>query len=261
MRIVVLTIKTPGNVFLANRLSGEFEIAGLVLLREKQRSTRELWEFWLRQVQKHGVIKTSNKYLYLKLAPRRTAKESNKESPAACESFDARDDYTFSTETMETIDINSDEVVAFITSRAPDVIAVCGSKVLKPRVFNLAPCGTVNIHCGITPHYRSANPVEWAVYNRDFNRIGVTIHFVNEGVDTGNIIYQQTIPVKKGDGVDSLYYRSIVAGSELMVKAIRDIEAGRVSSRPVPANGGRHYLAIEYGFKQAFQVNRILKSL
>jgi methionyl-tRNA formyltransferase len=259
MKIVILTIKTPGNIFLANRLSKEFEIAGLVVLKEKPKSGGQKWEFWLGQVKRYGLVKVINKYLYLKL-PATDNKLGIMEKSFFPLSRDGKE-YEFQTETLEVFDINSEVVKDFILSKSPDLIAVCGSKVLKARIFNLPPKGTINIHCGITPHYRSANPVEWALYNRDLEKIGVTIHYVNEGVDTGNIIYQATIAVEKGDTVQSLYCKDILAGSELMIKAIKNISAGTIESFPLPKNVGKHYMSIDYGFLQQRKVQRVLKSL
>jgi len=259
LRLVILTIKTPGNIYLANRLEREFDVVGLVSLVEKRKTRKEKWEFWLRQIERYGFSKVFNRYLFLKLSSRDRTAGSIEKSFFPFSSHNG--EYLFQTDILETHDINSDDVANFISSRSPDVIAVCGSKVLKPKIFKLAPKGTINIHCGITPHYRSANPVEWALYNKDFEKIGVTIHFVDEGVDTGNVIYQQTIPVERGDTVRSLYCKDILAGAEFMVKAIKDITADTVNSFPLPKNVGKHYLAIEYGLLQHNMVQRVLKSL
>jgi folate-dependent phosphoribosylglycinamide formyltransferase PurN len=259
MKVVIITIKTPGNIFLANRLSEEFEITGLVSLVGRPKTFGEKWGFWIDQAKRHGLWRVANRYAYLKLLDRRGDYARNSQSPRypACEGGG----YRFRTDELETDDVNSDAVARFISSKSPEIVAVCGSNVLKRKIFGLPSRGTVNIHCGITPHYRSANPVEWALYNRDFERIGVTIHYVDEGVDTGNVIFQQKVPVESGDTVEVLYYKNIVTGADLMVKAIKEIEFGTVQSIPLPGNVGRHYLSIRYGALEHLKVQRTLRSI
>ena len=259
MNIVILTIKNPGNIFLANLLSEHFHVAGMIILEEKSKTFPEKLDFWFKAARKYGLYKTINKYVYLKLIHR-----TEKAKCINVTYYSANDrelDYRFETEIMRTSDINSDETAHFIASKDPDVIAVCGSKVLKPKIFKQARKGTVNIHCGITPDYRSANPVEWALFNRDFDRVGVTIHFVNEGVDTGDVIYQKNIGVQRGDTVSSIYARDIREGAGLMIKAIEDIAEGKVKATSQPANAGKHYMSFEYGYIQNRRVNKILKSI
>jgi methionyl-tRNA formyltransferase len=260
MKIVILTIKNPGNIYLTNILSKEFVISGMVILRDKKKTFQEKLSYWCKIIRRYGIFKTLNKYMYLKLGIKwcGNGKES---SERFFSNNDYEIEYNFKTNILETYDINSDQVMKFISELAPDSIAVCGSKVIKAKIFKLAPNGTVNIHCGIVPEYRSANPVEWALINRDFDKIGVTIHFVNEGVDTGKVLYQQKISVKTGDTISSIYAQNIKIGAELMVRALKDIELGKVSATDQALDKGKHYLSIEYGIIQNFKAKRILNSI
>jgi len=257
MRLLILTIRTPGNIYLANRLSKEFYVAGMVILKEEAKSKKQVMKFWARRVKRYGFLKALNRYLYLKTRRLNEASKSVEKAFFWADKEVPR--YEFQTDVLETTEINSDEVASFIKARSPDVIAVCGSKVIKPEIFRLALKGTINIHCGITPDYRSAHPLEWALYNRDFGKIGVTAHFVDEGVDTGDIIYQKIVKVEKGDSVSSLYAKSIVSGADLMIRAIRELEKGGLKGHAQPKGIGRHFLAFEYGYLQQRRVNHILR--
>jgi methionyl-tRNA formyltransferase len=259
MKLVILTIKTAGNIFLVNRLAEEFDIQGMVILTFKPKTRKEKWQFWWKQMKRYGAYTTINRYLYLKLP--KTDENSEAVEKDYFNPNDERNEYRFDGNVMLTEEINSDPVAQFIKNLSPDVIAVCGSSVLKPKIFSLAPKGAVNIHCGITPEYRSAHPVEWAIFNRDFDNVGVTIHFVNAGVDTGDVIYQKRVTVQRGDTIPSLYAKDIREGAELMVKAIKDIAQGTVRPVPQQRNAGKHYLSFEYGYLQNRKVRRILESL
>jgi methionyl-tRNA formyltransferase len=259
MSILILTNRNPGNIYLVNRISERFDVSGRVILEANPRDSRDKYKFWMNKVKRYGLAKTINKYLFLKL-------QGNSVDDAAVTKrffYPSEDNisYRFETDEMVTTDINSDAVAEFICSKSPELIAVCGSNLIKPHIFTLPPKGTINIHCGITPDYRCANPVEWAIFNKDFEKVGVTIHYINEGLDTGNIIAQKAANLEKGDTIKSLYCKNIVNGGDLMIQAIEDILNGNEEAIPQDTTQGHHYLSIEYGYYQSLKVNHILRKI
>lgn len=259
MRILILTNRNTGNVYLVNKISSMFNVIGRVILEVKPKDRSEKWAFWKKRVKRYGILKTVNKYLFLKI--KRNEKNDSIIKKLYFHPDTEKINYRYDSDEMITYDINSKEVENFIRSKCPDIIIVCGSNIIKPNIFEIPLKGTINIHCGITPDYRSANPVEWAIYNRDFQKIGVTIHYVDEGLDTGNIISQKTVKVEKGDSVTSLYCKNIVNGGELMIRAIQDISENRVNTFPQDLQKGRHYLSVNYGLLQHIKVKKILRSV
>lgn len=89
--------------------------------------------------------------------------------------------------TLEVDDINSEETRALLESLSPDLIMILGGSVLRPPVQKTAK-KVINLHMGLSPHYRGAVANQFAVLRRDVGRIGNTIHYVTNGVDTGDII-------------------------------------------------------------------------
>ena len=168
-------------------------------------------------------------------------------------------EYDDNVPTIETASINSKESCNFIKEHSPDVICLCGVGVAKPRVFNLAKKGTINIHVGITPEYRSAKPIEWALYNGDYDNVGVTVHFVDEGIDTGDIIYQEKIPVTSSDSIGSIYGRCKISGCNNMLKAISEIENGTIKRWQKDGVSGRKYISHEFGLTNYLRVLKNLK--
>lgn len=152
--------------------------------------------------------------------------------------------------TLVVASVNDAECVAFIRDRAPDVIAVCGTSVLKPEVFTLAPKGTVNIHTGITPEYRSADPIFWALYRGEPEKVGVTIHYIDRGIDTGPILHQETVPVYAEDSLASIYVRCIRRGAELYWRALDEIENGSPRTVRRPGVASRAFLSVNLGLAQ-----------
>ncbi len=127
---------------------------------------------------------------------------------------------------------------------------MCGTSVLKPEVFTLAPKGTVNIHTGITPEYRSADPIFWALYRGEPEKVGVTVHYIDRGIDTGPILHQESVPVYADDSLASIYVRCIRRGAELYSRALAEIENG--SARPIqrPGVASRAFLSVNLGLAQ-----------
>ncbi|RJQ53801.1 MAG: hypothetical protein C4526_06200 [Nitrospiraceae bacterium] len=262
MKVLVLTSYTPHNVYLVNRLTSKKEIVAKVTEnRPLLSSNRQKMEVRKKMIQKYGLIRTLNKLFYNKyktvyVNSRSADTVKNLLFPGSREIK-----YTLDVPSIETANINDKKCIDFVSAYNPDIIAVCGTGVIKPEVFRLSRYGTINIHCGITPEYRSADPILWALYNNEPDKVGVTVHFVDEGIDTGDIIYQKAVGVTKDDNLDALYCKCIKTGAELMIKAIDDIERGEVKTFRKDAVPGRAYYHMDLGIWQYMNFLRRFKRL
>jgi methionyl-tRNA formyltransferase len=158
--------------------------------------------------------------------------------------------YSRQVPTLVTGNVNDATCVEFVRARAPEVLAVCGTSVLKPQVFSLAPKGAINIHTGITPEYRSADPIFWALYRGEPEKVGVTIHYVDRGIDTGPIIHQESVPVYADDSLATIYVRCIRKGAELYGRALAEIESGSVRTVLRTGVASRAFLSVDLGLVQ-----------
>jgi methionyl-tRNA formyltransferase len=251
IKIVVLTSATPGNVYLVNRLLARHDVVAMVIesppraltLGEKRRRRLKL-------LKRHGPLRTLNKLLYNVYRARFL---STAEARAFGERFFPNGQpatYERRVPTLTVTNINDPACIAFVREHAPTVIAVCGTTVIKPEVFTLASLGAVNIHMGITPEYRSADPVFWALYNRELNKVGVTIHFVDSGIDTGPILRQAAVPLYAEDTLPIIKARCIQYGAELYLEALDDVESGNVRIVQRPGVTGRAFYSINLGVIQ-----------
>jgi methionyl-tRNA formyltransferase len=227
----------------------------LVILSSKKKDKRQIYKFWYKKMITHGIKKTLNRFLYQKYI-----QNSNINKETEKNYFNSSIKYKKECNTIHTDDINSEAVSKFLEKHSPDLIAVCGSNVIKPKIFNIPKIGTINIHAGITPDYRCAHPVEWAIYNKDFQKVGTTIHYVNEGIDTGAVILQETTDIERGDNIESIYCRNIINGAKLMNYAIKNIYAGKTNSQQQDIKKGKKYLSMDFGYLQYHKVNKILKN-
>lgn len=91
------------------------------------------------------------------------------------------------TRILRTSSPNAPEVEAFLKELAPDVVVAFCKTILKPKIFTLPRCGVFVMHPGVCPEYRNAHGCFWAMAENDFDRVGMTLLKIDEGVDTGPV--------------------------------------------------------------------------
>ncbi len=126
--------------------------------------------------------------------------------------------------------VNSDRTLELLELHQPQICVITGTSIIKPVVLD--KCSLfLNIHCGITPAYRGVHGGFWAIKEQDFKNVGVTIHKVDQGIDTGDIVYQEEVSfTKKFETHRTLAAKQYKIGIPLMSKAIDDGLNGRLPS-------------------------------
>lgn len=104
-------------------------------------------------------------------------------------------------------------------------ISMSFNQILRKDIIHFAPKGFINCHAGMLPFYRGRNPLNWALINGE-SSIGVTTHYVDEGIDTGDIITQEVIPVTLNDTYGTLLEKAIAACPVSLCKAVKMLESG-----------------------------------
>jgi methionyl-tRNA formyltransferase len=116
--------------------------------------------------------------------------------------------------------------INYIKEFNPDLIVVCGYKYIIPsEIFNIPKLRTINIHPSYLPKYRGQHVVNWAIVNGE-NDTGVTIHFIDKGIDTGEIILQKRIPILFEDTASTLHDRIYYEACELLKCVLNSILSG-----------------------------------
>lgn len=119
----------------------------------------------------------------------------------------------------------------------PELIAVAAyGQILPATILELPRFGCLNVHTSLLPKYRGAAPIQWAILNGDAET-GVTIMKMDAGMDTGEILTQEKTPIRNDDTSATLHQRLAQIGAELLVRTIPDYVAGKIQSRPQPADG------------------------
>lgn len=125
---------------------------------------------------------------------------------------------------------SSDEAVMLLREAAPDVIVVAAyGQILRRSVFLLPPLGTINIHASLLPRHRGAAPVNWAIIRGD-RETGVTTFLIEEGLDTGRILLQRSVPIGRDETAGELHDRLALLGADLIVETLERMEKGRIEA-------------------------------
>ncbi len=119
-----------------------------------------------------------------------------------------------------------------------DIFFVAAFKILPAEVFSIPSAGTVNLHASLLPDYRGAAPINWAVINGD-TVTGLTTFFIEETVDTGDIILTETVAIDPDETAGELASRMKVIGAGLSSKTVEFIEKGSGPGQKQPAQGNR----------------------
>lgn len=126
-----------------------------------------------------------------------------------------------------------------LSALSPDLIILGGAKILKKEVIRVPSIGVLNAHPGLLPDYRGLDATAWAILNGD--EIGVTVHFVDEGIDTGSIVIRKTLKIGPGDRPSDLKEKISSLGVQMLVEATNLILAGKASPQPQRPEEGKHY--------------------
>jgi methionyl-tRNA formyltransferase len=114
----------------------------------------------------------------------------------------------------------------------PDLVVVVAFGQKIPAEILFGPrYGCINVHGSLLPKYRGAAPIQWSIINGD-SSTGITTMYMDEGWDTGDIIYQSRLVIEPNENLHSLYSRLAKLGGELLVKTVADIGAGTAPRIP-----------------------------
>ncbi len=119
--------------------------------------------------------------------------------------------------------VNSPDSLAEIAKFAADLhVSMSYDQILRERILALPPRGTLNCHAGALPFYRGRNPLTWALINGE-TEFGITVHWVDLGIDTGDIILQIKVPIRPVDTYASLLAAAEELCADTLVRAISDV--------------------------------------
>ena len=125
------------------------------------------------------------------------------------------------------VSLKDESFINKIKSLEPDLIIVVAFRILPKDVYEIPKYGTFNLHASLLPKYRGAAPINHAVINSE-EKTGVTTFFLQDKVDTGNIILQVEIPIDENDNAGTLHDKLATLGADTVLKTVNLISDNKV---------------------------------
>ncbi|MCD7973557.1 MAG: methionyl-tRNA formyltransferase [Candidatus Azobacteroides sp.] len=127
--------------------------------------------------------------------------------------------------------LKSPEFLQQLAAWKADLQIVVAFRMLPEVVWNMPSKGTFNLHASLLPAYRGAAPINWAIINGE-KKTGATTFFLTHEIDTGNVIFQEQIPILEEDTAGTLHDKLMTLGAELVIKTVDAILQSNV--KPIP---------------------------
>ncbi|HYA62916.1 MAG TPA: methionyl-tRNA formyltransferase [Candidatus Sulfotelmatobacter sp.] len=128
--------------------------------------------------------------------------------------------------------IRAPEIERQLREQAPEVIVIIAyGQIIPVRLLDVPKHGWINLHASLLPKYRGAAPIHWAIANGEKVTGNTSMH-IDAGMDTGEILLQQEMPIGPEETAPELSARLSEAGAELMVATLRGLVAGQIAPRP-----------------------------
>jgi len=126
---------------------------------------------------------------------------------------------------LEPVNLKDENFINQLKEINPDLGVVVAYRILPREVYSLPKYGTFNLHASLLPKYRGAAPIQWAIINGE-KVTGVTTFFLQDKVDTGNIILQREVQIDDEDNFQTLHDKLSQIGSDLVLETVKLIETG-----------------------------------
>ena len=249
-RVLVLATACPAAWMLIRELRRSFDVVDVVIENKEP-----AWTFLRRRIRKLGLLKTIGQIafqVYGKFAAIR--------SRGLNRSYVSRaglDDRPLAEGEFTRVEsVNDPRARELIHSLQPDVILVCGTRIIRAATLNSTDAKFLNAHFGVTPRYRGVHGGYWALAQKDAANCGVTVHLVDRGVDTGAILHQSIIEPGPSDNFFTYPTLQAIVATPLLVQAARDCIDGDKPAAVVgvgPSKQWYHPTLMEYfriGFRE-----------
>ena len=146
--------------------------------------------------------------------------------------------------------INDEKVIEILQKIDPDAIVVNGTRIISGKVLGSVDKPFINTHAGITPKYRGVHGGYWALAEKDAGHCGVTVHLVDAGIDTGGILYNETITITEEDSFNTYPMLQLAKAIPLMVQALQSVQEGTLQTQHIelPSRLWYHPTLLDYLF-------------
>lgn len=131
-------------------------------------------------------------------------------------------------EVLQPQDLNDIQFINRLKELTPDLFIIIAFRILPAEIFKIPKLGSINLHASLLPKYRGAAPINHAIINGE-KISGLTTFFLDEKIDTGNIIMQYEIPIGINDTFGEVYFKMAEIGADLVLDTIKKISSQNLS--------------------------------
>jgi folate-dependent phosphoribosylglycinamide formyltransferase PurN len=233
-RLVLLAGPGESTRIVYNFLRPRFDVVRVIL--EQPVSRAALIRGRLRR---HGMAKVAGQVFFRAVAVPILQAKARRRARQIKRQFGLDDTPVPADRVLAVLSANSLEVIAALRELDPAVVVINGTRILSRELLASVGAPFVNLHAGITPLYRGVHGGYWALVEGNRDRCGVTVHLVDEGVDTGSVLRQACIEPGSEDSFVTYPLLQLAAGLPLLEQAIRDLLAGTGDRPPVAPTPSR----------------------
>jgi methionyl-tRNA formyltransferase len=226
-RVVVLTCEGVTGRIAARYLARRFHALALIVENPVPRS-----ELLRRRIKRLGLARVGGQLAFMlfermqRIAAKRRIAEILRDG-----GLDAR--WPEQSEIIRVPSVNSPECIAHLRRLQPGAVLVIGTRIIAREVLRAVDAPFINYHAGITPKYRGVHGGYWAKAEGDHCNFGVTVHVVDEGIDTGAVLFQARLAPTPSDNYSTYPYLQLAAALPLLERAARDALAGTLKPEKV----------------------------
>lgn len=222
----MLVGKGPSSLYMYNALKDEFDIDTVIVENQADRK-----KFLKRRLKRLGFFKVLGQIIFQITIPKFLKLISKRRRSEIIQQYNLSVQAIPESIVKNVSSVNSEECKNILIDKNASIIIVNGTRIISKKVLSCINSNFINTHVGITPKYRGVYGGYWAVANNDLNNIGTTVHLVDPGIDTGDILYQGRISIEQNDNFSTYPLLQIGIGTELMKKALRDALAGDLKTQ------------------------------
>ena len=196
--------------------------------------------FWKRRLKMLGPVKVASMQL-ARIPMKFTKRRTDRLIGEMIEEHDLRPDMPQTDNILRVSNANSAEAKEALIGYAPKAIFVINCRMLRKSTLNCVDAPFINYHSGINPAYRGMFGGYFAMANEDPENFGATVHLIDEGVDTGDILYQSQVETRPGDNFHTYIWRIASGSREIVLRAVDDALNGKLNPRRIEGPGKQYY--------------------
>lgn len=244
MKIVLWIGNEPNQTALANKMAEQFDVVGIITETRKQQGKITLKRLTNALIEKTFLSSINKAWWGLQTF------------------YEKKYPQLPSTKHLDVENINSTATEEFTKELAPDLIIVSGTRLVKKKMLSIpVNKGILNLHTGLSPYIKGGpNCTNWCIATKQFHLVGNTIMWIDEGIDSGNILTTELTSIDWNKSLLAIHIDVMEHAHKLYLKAVQFLKAGGELNVPQDKIAeGKTYYTREWGLKQKVDLVRNLK--